>query len=649
MFRSGSHAVYAHLFLAASILACHPQPRASLAPDCDSGKTATAATKPPPPSAAIKAAYEKRQVRIPMRDGTELFTTIYSPRDQTQTYPILFNRTPYSVRPYDPAEYPDKLGPSPSIAASKYIFVYQDVRGSFMSQGQFQDMRPHLGPNRKPGEVDENTDTYDSIEWLLKNVQGHNGRVGMWGISYPGFYAATGMIDAHPALAAVSPQAPIADWYFDDFHHHGAFFLPHAFNFLASFGKPRPHPTTERHPRFAHDTPDGYAFFMALGSLENANKRYLNNLVPMWNNMVEHPNYDEFWQARNLLPHLKQVAPAVMTVGGWFDAEDLYGPLQIYRAIEQQNPESFNMLVMGPWGHGGWARTEGDRLGNVMFGGKHSQHYQQEIELRFFEHYLKGDGSEAHNLPEAYVFETGTNRWRSFETWPPSQVHAQSLYLADQGALIATEPSVARGVDSFVSDPHHPVPYTQEITTGMTKEYMTDDQRFAARRSDVLTYQTQPLAQAMTVAGPLTANLWVSTSQSDADWIVKVIDVYPDSTPDPDGLAPGVHHGGYAQMVRSEVFRGRYRNSYSSPQPFTPDQPTAVRIPLQDILHTFKPGHRLMVQIQSTWFPIVDRNPQKYVDNIFEAKDTDFTVATHRVYHDKKHPSFVEFDVLETR
>ena len=453
------------------------------------------------------------------------------------------------------------------------------------------------------------------------------------------------MIDAHPAIQAVSPQAPIADWWFDDFHHHGALFLPHSFNFFATFGLPRPQPTTEWGPRFDYGTPDGYQFFLDLGPLGNADERYFKGQVAFWTEVAQHPNRDDFWQSRDIVPHLNSVAPAVMTVGGWFDAEDLYGPLAIYRSIEERNPETFNILVMGPWRHGGWARTDGEGLGNVTFGSPTSVFYRENIELPFFEFYLKGKGSV--DLPEAYVFETGVNRWQTFEEWPPAEVQERSLYLHGGGTLSFTQPSTAAVAwDEYVSDPAKPVPFTQDVATGMTREYMTDDQRFAAGRPDVLAFQTEVLDEDVTLAGPVVADLWVSTSGTASDWIVKLIDVLPPDTPDHDGLPRGVHVGGYQMMVRSEVIRGRFRNSAEFPEPFVPDQPTHVVLPLQDVLHTFQRGHRIMVQIQSTWFPLVDRNPQKYVDNIFEAGEDDFIRATQRVYRSQNLPSHLRVGVL---
>lgn len=629
---------------------------------------APVASKPPPApvqlegAAWVEANFDKVEVRIPMRDGKTLFTSIYAPKqidtgEGLTQYPILLKRTPYSVGPYGADQFPERLGPSEALMRSGYIFVYQDVRGRFMSEGEFVNMRPHIddktvaGDSNEidPSKIDEASDTYDTIEWLVNNVANNNGKVGMWGISYPGFYAAAGMIDAHPALAAVSPQAPIADWYFDDFHHHGAFFLPHAFNFLAVFGRVRKELETEWGPRFDHKTPDGYAFFKRMGPLANANERYLKHEIPFWDEVIAHPDRDAYWQARDILPHLNRVAPAVMTVGGLFDAEDLYGPFHIYAETEKRNPDVFNVLVMGPWRHGGWARTDGDRLGNVSFGEMTAPWYQTQVEKPFFDHFLKGEGQ--HNLPEALVFETGKNQWRRFEQWPPKTQEARFYFReagVDRGGLSPKAPTERKAYDRFVSDPDKPVPYTEVATTGMTKEYMTDDQRFAARRPDVLVYESEVLTRPVTMAGELTAELWVSTSQRDADWVVKVIDVFPDDTPTPEeGVREGVALGGYQMMVRSEVIRGRYRDDYAKPKPFTPNKATKVELPLQGVLHTFEPGHKIMIQVQSTWFPLVDLNPQSWVPNIFEAKAEDFVSAEHRVYRDAKHPSAIKFGWLE--
>jgi putative CocE/NonD family hydrolase len=602
--------------------------------------------------ALMREAYTKREVRIPMRDGVKLFTSIYAPRDASQRWPILLRRTPYSVKPYGEDKYPESLGPSELFAREKYVFAYQDVRGTYMSEGEFVDMRPQIDAKKSAQDVDESSDTWDTIDWLVKNVENNNERVGMSGISYPGFYAAAGMIDAHPALKAVSPQAPIADWFFDDFHHHGALFLPHAFNFLSGFGQPRPTPTTERPPGIDHKTSDGYQFFLDLGPLSNANERYFKGNVKFWNDLAQHPNYDAFWQARNLQPHLKHVAPAVMTVGGWFDAEDLYGALNIYRSVETQNANVFNVIVMGPWPHGGWSRSSGESLGNVDFGAKTSEWYRANLELPFFEHFLKDKGELA--IPEASMFDTGANAWRTFDHWPPQGLAEKNVYLLPRGRasfvperVRATQSSVEAGgiFDEFVSDPAHPVPFTEVVATGMTREYMTDDQRFAARRADVLTWQTDALDADMTLAGPLTAELTVSTTGTDADWIVKLVDVFPPDAKDNTHTRAGEHMSGYQMMVRSEVIRGRFRKSIEKPEPFTPNEKTPVELVLQDVLHTFQRGHRLEIQVQCTWFPLVDRNPQKYVDNIFEAREEDFVKATQRVWHG----SYVRVGVLPAK
>ena len=594
---------------------------------------------------APRERYTKSEFYIPMRDGVRLFTSVYSPKEPEGTYPIMLLRTPYGVHPYGENRFPSRLGPSDLFAGEDFIFAYQDVRGRYLSEGQFVNMRPHRAQKETPLDVDESTDTYDTIDWLLENVPNHNGRVGIWGISYPGFYAAVGMIDAHPALRAVSPQAPIADWFFDDFHHHGAFFLPHAFDFLAIFGPPRPQPTTEKNPRYNYPTKDGYQFYLDLGPLNEVNQRYLGGQVSFWDDLVNHPNYDDFWKSRNILPHLRNVAPAVMTVGGWFDAEDLYGPLQTYRAVEAANPASFNILVMGPWSHGGWARGKGDSLGDISFGSETAVFFRENIELPFFKYFLKGEGS--FGLPEAYMFETGADRWRTFATWPPAEATQRTLYL-HEGQRLSFEPSdaVSEQWDEYVSDPAKPVPFTEAISVKMTREYMVDDQRFASRRPDVLTYETEVLQEDLTLAGPVRAQLWVSTSGTDSDFIIKLIDVFPGDAEDFETTSPRRHMSGYQMLVRSEVIRGRFRNSYEQPTPFVPDQPTLVTLELQDVLHTFRPGHRVMIQIQSTWFPLVDRNPQQFIENVFEAGPGDYVKATQRVHRSMTHPSVIRLQSL---
>ncbi|WP_346017054.1 CocE/NonD family hydrolase [Pseudenhygromyxa sp. WMMC2535] len=607
-------------------------------------------------AAWIASNYAKREVRIPMRDGATLFTAIYTPTEALHAgapRPILLKRTPYSVKPYGEDEYPSSLGPNSQLARDGYIFVYQDVRGRFMSDGEFVNMTPRRTTEGPEG-VDESSDTYDTVAWLLDNVEGHNGRVGQWGISYPGFYAAAAVVEPHPALVAVSPQAPIADWWYDDFHHNGAFLLPHLFNFISSFGVPRDGHTTEWPPRFEHGTPDGFEFFTRLGPLKNANARYFEHGLPFWDAVMAHPNYDEFWRRRNLLPHLaalESVGPAVMTVGGWFDAEDLYGPLHIYAALEGADPQARNSLVMGPWFHGGWSRSAGDGLGDLSFGRETSPGYQREVERRFFavelQHPSAAEYADCPALPEALIFETGANRWRQFEQWPPAAAEPGALWLGPEGALLDAAPRDAAANDAFISDPAHPVPFTTQVAKGMTREYMTDDQRFAAQRPDVLVYAGPVLEAPLTLAGPIEAALWVSTDQRDADWIVKLIDVFPDDAPDHDGLREGMHMGGYQMMVRSEIIRGRFRNDPAKPEPFTPGQPTQVSVPLQDVLHTFEPGHRVMIQIQSSWFPLVDKNPQAWVDSIYAAEAADFVAAEHRLWRDAEHPSVIRFATID--
>jgi putative CocE/NonD family hydrolase len=596
------------------------------------------------PAKFIRENYTRATFKIPVRDGVRLHTIVYMPRDQAQTYPILLLRTPYGIGPYDDEQFRQSLGPNRRFAFEKYIFAYQDVRGRYMSEGVFENMRPQLARPGGTKDIDESTDTFDTIDWLVKNVPNNNGKVGQYGISYPGFYTSAGMINAHPALKASSPQAPIADWFFDDFYHRGALFLTHAFNFFSGFGQPRPEPTTSRSKSFNFGTPDGYQFFLDLGPLRNANTRWFKDRIAYWNTLGEHNTYDAFWKARNLLPHLRKVAPAVMTVGGWYDAEDLYGIFQTYRAVEKQNPGIFNVLVIGPWAHGGWAGPDGSRLGDAVFGSSTAAFFQEKIELPFFNHFLKG--KEENELPEAYVFQTGVNHWRQFDAWPPRGTAGAALYFNSKGRLTREMPKgPGDAYDAFISDPNHPVPYTDAVAFGMLREYMTGDQRFAARRPDVVVYQTEPLEDDVTLAGPLRAELFVSTTGTDSDWVVKLIDVFPPNA----GTNPDTSRnmGGYQMMVRSEVIRGRFRQSYEKPVPFVPDEPAQVSLPLQDVLHTFKKGHRIMVQVCSSWFPLTDRNPQKYVPNIFQADDSDFIVTNQKIYRSPMRASAIHFGIAK--
>ena len=587
--------------------------------------------------------YTKNEYRIPMRDGVTLFTAVYAPKDTTQSYPIMFIRTPYSIAPYGEA-FRANLGPSDLLAKERYIFVYQDVRGMFMSQGDFLDVRPYIKKKKSKNDIDESSDVYDTIEWLLKNIPRNNGNVGMWGISYPGFYAAMGLIDAHPALKAVSPQAPIGDWFIgDDFHHNGAFMLIDGFNFFTSFGKPHKNRTTWI-PGFQHTNPDGYRFFLEAGSIATLKERYYGDTMRFWNDAFAHPDYDEFWKARNVPQHMKNITPAVLTVGGWFDAEDLYGPLTIYQAIEKNNPSTHSMMVLGPWFHGGWARSDGDRLGNVSFTQKTSIFYLEQIELPFFNYYLKGKGSL--NLSEVYAFETGANEWRTYDTWPPKSAVKRKIFLRENNRLSFESPSGKKGYDEYISDPHRPVPYIDRISNSRGREYLTDDQRFAWQRPDVLSYETEILTEDISVAGPITANLFVTVTGTDADFIVKIIDVFPDTTPDDSLNAKHIKMGGYQMLVRGDVMRARYRQSYEKPSAMNPKRVEEVVVPLQDFHHTFKKGHKMMVQIQSTWFPLVDRNPQQFI-NIFKAKDTDFIKATHRILRSAAYPSNIELGIMK--
>jgi putative CocE/NonD family hydrolase len=583
--------------------------------------------------------YDKTEVQIVMRDGVKLFTAIYTPKDKSKTYPILMQRTCYSVAPYGAGKYKRLLGPSRYALRDGYIFVYQDVRGRWMSEGEFDNMRPNIPGNDKKNKtaVDESSDTWDTIDWLIRNVKGNNGKVGQWGISYPGFYAAAALPDAHPALKASSPQAPIADFFFDDFHHNGAFLQSYLAAF-GVFGYQHDQPTdkawyTDKMERF-RDTKvaDGYDFHMRLGPLKNADKYHGDNFF--WQQTVEHPNYDEFWQKRSLLPHLKNVNHAVLTVGGWFDAEDLFGPLNIYKAIEKSSPAAQNSIVMGPWAHGQWSRADdGTSTHNhIFFGDSINTFYQRDVERRFFAFHLKGEGTFV--ATEALMFDTGAKQWQKFDAWPPKGVTPVKLYFGENGKLSVNKPLNQQAVFEYISDPAKPVPYTSQIE-GLTftpRKFMSDDQRDAGRRPDVLTFETEPLEADILTAGEIMAKLKISMTGTDADFIVKLIDVYPQDHEGYEHNADNIVIGGYQQLVRSEVFRGRFRNSFEKPEAFKPNEPTDVSFRLQDVLHTFKKGHRLMIQIHSTWFPYIDRNPQKYVDNIYKANEEDFVKSTIRVY-----------------
>ncbi len=597
----------------------------------------------------VQANYTKYEYKIPMRDGTRLFTAVYVPKRPAARPPILLTRTPYAVGPYGVDRYKDNLGPSPIFGKSEYIFAYQDVRGRWMSEGVFMNMRPYIENKAGKNDFDETSDAFDTIDWLVKNVPGNNGKVGMWGISYPGFYTAAGMIDAHPALKAASPQAPVTDWFVgDDWHHNGAFFTPHAFNFLAVFGRPRPEPTNKFDFRFDPGTPDGYRFFLRLGSLAEVDAKYFKGDVAFWTEIMKHGTYDDFWKARNLRPHIKRIKPAVMTVGGWFDAENLFGALETFRNVEASaRPESVNILVMGPWSHGGWSGGDGSSLGAVPFKVRTGEYFREQIEFPFFERFLKGD-SEV-EFPKAIVFETGTNRFRDFDRWPPAEARPTSLYLRSGGKLALEPPAEdRRAFDEYVSDPAKPVPYLETTTFRMAGDYMIADQRFAGRRPDVLVYESEILDEDFTIVGPIKVDLHVQTSGTDSDWIVKLIDVYPDDFPDPDPNPAGIHLAGYQQMVRGDVMRGKFYKGLDKPEALPSNSPVRMRFTMQDVDHSFRRGHRMMIQVQSSWFPLVDRNPQKFVD-IYAAKVADFEKATQRVYRDADRASRIEVLKLDAR
>ena len=588
----------------------------------------------------IKDHYTKQEHLIAMRDGIKLFTIVYIPKDTSKSYPILLERTPYSAGPYGPDRFKGSIGPSSLFGREGYIVAYQDVRGKFMSEGEFAEMRPELTGKPGPSDIDESTDTYDTIDWLVKNIPNNTGRVGQWGISYVGFYAGVGMVNAHPALKASSPQAPQTDWFMgDDVHHNGALFLQQEFTFDATQGLPRPKPTQRMASRtFKYDTEDAYQFFLKMGPLPRANELYFKHQIAWWNDIMAHPNYDAFWQARNLLPHLKDIRPAVLTVGGWFDAEDLYGALNLHKQVEKHSPATKNYLVMGPWSHGAWAGRGGANLGSIRFGSDTSTFYRDNMEFPFFQYYLKDKGEM--KLPKAWVFETGKNQWHQYSTWPPKS-QAKSLYLGAGKKLLFEPPteSGAQAFDEYVSDPANPVPYTTTKSIQYPRAFMVENQKFVASRPDVLVYTSEVLDKDLTLVGPVEAALNVSTSGTDSDWVVKLIDVNPDDAT-PAAMA------GYQQLVRGDVMRGKFRKSFEKPEPFVANEPAAVSFTMPDIFHTFRKGHRIMVQVQSSWFPLVDRNPQTFTD-IYQAKESDFQKATQRVFRTKEMPSQLKLSVLE--
>ncbi|TLU99161.1 CocE/NonD family hydrolase [Dyadobacter luticola] len=595
----------------------------------------------------VRSNYKKTEVYITMRDGVKLFTAIYSPKDSSQTYPILMQRTPYSVRPYGANSYRRSLGPNQYLMREKYIFVYQDARGRYKSEGNFREMTPAIDNKKTKKDVDESSDTFDTIEWLLKNTK-NNGKVGQTGISFPGYYSSAALPDAHPALVAVSPQAPMSDEFIgDDCYHNGAFFLMDNFGFYSGFDGPKSADGQNYKSHFNAEFSDAYQYFLDFGPLKRANAApYFADANSIWRQTTAHPVYDEFWQSRNIKNHLKNIKPAVLIVGGWFDAEDLYGALKTYAAIEKQSPGNNNRLVMGPWTHGGWAAPSWKSFAQYQFVDNVNRYFQEEIETKFFNFYLKGKGS--FEQPEVTVFETGTNQWKNYDVWPPKNSQPTAYYLGEKGKLTTAKPTAAKSATAYESDPAKPVPYTNVISGHRNNEYMAEDQRFASRRPDVLSFQSDSLTEDLTLTGEIVANLMVSMTGSDADFIVKVIDVWPANTTvlgAKEGDRP-VQMAGYQQMVRAEVLRGKFRNNFSKPEPFTKDKVEKVTLKLNEIAHTFKKGHKVMVQVQSSWFPLVDRNPQKFV-NIFEASEADFQKAKITIHHDSANSSNIMLPVLK--
>lgn len=604
-------------------------------------------------SAWIRDNYYKIERSIPMRDGIKLFTTFYIPKDTTEKHPFLLTRTPYSCAPYGENNWRNYYTSYLRYYLREgYIMVTQDVRGRWMSEGEFVDVRPFNKDKKTSADVDEASDTYDAIDWMVKNIPGNNGKVGVFGGSYPGFYAAMAAASGHPALKAVSPQAPVTDWFMgDDFHHNGAFFQMDGWSFYSSFGKPRPQPTTVGPSGFNFNSKDNYQWYLKVGTLKNIMK-LSGDSIAFWKDLYAHPNRDAWWQARNARVAMYDIKPAILVVGGTFDAEDCFGAWNLFKAIKAQSPATNSHLVMGPWYHGEWASNDGTHLGNVQWGSNTSFRYQNDIELPFFNYYLKGKGADP-RVATATVFFSGENNWRKFGQWPPAEEKEQSIYFNVNGMLSWEAPTGTASYDEYVSDPAHPVPYTADVHFDRTREYMTDDQRFASRRPDVLTYQTPVLTEDLTLGGPVNADLKVSLTGEDADFVVKLIDVFPDDFTYGNETAGGrretpknVPMGGYQMLVRGEVMRGRFRESFEKPAAFKPGKIETVRFYIPDVAHTFKKGHRLMIQVQSSWFPLVDRNPQKFV-NIYTCDESDFQKENIRVYHDGQHPSRIILPVIK--
>jgi putative CocE/NonD family hydrolase len=587
----------------------------------------------------IRENYSKSIAYIPMRDGVKLFTVIYQPKDSGVSYPFLLERTPYSSEPYEADEFPNSLGPNPSLMREKYIFVSQDVRGRYMSEGGFLEMTPHIAEKKTNKDVDESSDCFDTVEWLLKNIKNNNGKVGIYGISYPGFYASASLPDAHPAIKAVSPQAPVTDEFIgDDVNHKGAFFLLDNFGFMNYFDKPRNGPVKDYDGEMMElNHNNSYDFFMKMGTIKNSNKpEYFGNKGKIWNEYISHDTYDSYWKARNIRTHLKNVKPAVLVVGGWYDAEDLFGALETYRSIEKNSKGNNNNLVMGPWTHGAWASGFWNSYAGMDLGSNTSGYYQDSIETPFFNYYLKGKGSLS--IAEATVFETGSNEWKKYAQWPPAESKPVAFYLRSGAKLSNDLPTSKEGYTMYISDPAHPVPYTGKKMRSRNNDYMGEDQNFLAERKDVVVFESAPLENDLTISGPIVANLFVSISTTDADFVVKLIDVESyEAQPNPVPVQ---------RLVRAEVIRGKFRNDFSKPSPFTPNKIEQVKIELPDAAHIFKKGHKIMVQVQSSWFPLVDRNPQQFM-TIPEANASDFKKATIKIHHQEGKASALILPVMQ--
>ncbi len=583
--------------------------------------------------------YDRTEHMIPMRDGIRLYTEVYSPKNRSAAYPILLNRTPYSV--IFAGERVDGFfswpGPGTTFPEEGYIFVIQDVRGRYLSEGEFVVMRPNTAGE---GETDESTDAFDTVDWLVNSLDNNNGKVGVWGLSYGGYSSALSLVNAHPAISAVVIEAPVAEGFLgDDYHHNGALQLLYPFRWINNVGLTRREgPSASMDPPVYRDRKDEFfTFFLNVGSASDINEKCFQGKIEFWNGIVEHGTYDEFWKSRTVGQYMKGIdGPAVLVSGTWFDDQDLYGTLHTYRAIEKQNPGISNTLVMGVWNHASWWDHKKKPWGGTGIPAKETgEFYRDEILAPFLKAHLKGDGKD--DLPEALVVESGTNEWREYDKWPPENTEQVSFYLHGDGT-VSTEASGKKAplFSEFVSDPADPVPHLPTPIYGWTASVMHDDQRFAAERDDVLVYSGEILDEDLTLAGPVEVDLYVSTTGTDADWIVKVIDVYPDDAGD---LA------GYQMLVRGDIMRGKFRNSFEEPEPFVPGEVTRITFTMPDVNHTFRKGHRLMVQVQSSWFPMFDRNPQTFID-IYHAKEADFRKETHRVYHSPGHPSHVSAGTL---